>query len=70
LKTWKGPDNEAKGNFLGKTSKKDMPLGHLLILRTCLHVKYLHLEPPTKKNRSRGSKAKWEAKDFDAIKGQ
>jgi hypothetical protein len=56
--------------FLDETSRKYMSLKYPLILRTCLHVKYLHLEPLAKKEKSKGSKVKGNAKDFDAIKGQ
>jgi hypothetical protein len=69
LKTWKGHNNEIKKMFLGETSKKDMSLRHPLILRACLHVKHLHLEPHAKK-RSKRNKAKENVKDFTAIKGQ
>jgi hypothetical protein len=58
-----------KGMLLGETSRKDTSLGHLLILKACLHVKQLHLEPLAKKKNKRG-KAKGDAKFFEAIKRQ
>jgi hypothetical protein len=58
LKTWKALTIKQKGMLLGKTSKKGTPLGHPLILKTCLHVKHFHLEPPTKKEEAKEAKPK------------
>jgi hypothetical protein len=53
LKTWKGEKNEAKKKVFERNIEKgyQKPLGHPLILKTHMHVKHLHLKPPTKKKR-------------------